>query len=97
MIARDNVTVVVDEDEIRNADLSEVHAEGIDPEMVGPFRIPSGYMSRDAFVKTVPGEQTECGGQALFAMLTLLSECSENRRGWHRDVLLDDDGGHSGW
>ena len=37
-LAFDDLTGVIDQDQVRGADLSEAHSEGIDPEVVGPAR-----------------------------------------------------------
>ena len=96
MVARDDVTAFVNKDQIGDADLAKVHAEGIDPEMVEQLRISGGDVARDSLIESIMSKKAESGGQTLFAMLALFGQCREHWRGWHSDVLLNDGTGHSG-
>src|SRR5215510_14755854 len=75
---------MVDQDQVGDANLAEIHAEGVDPEMVLLFGVARGDVPRDAFVKPEFGEEAEGGGQPLFPMLSLLLDRIESRR--HRQI-----------
>src|SRR2546425_737610 len=59
------------QNQIGDANLAEVHAERVHPEMIEPLRIAGGDMAGDAFVKTEAGEQTKRGGEPLHAVTAL--------------------------
>ena len=63
---------VIHQNKVGGADLAEVHAEGVDPEMVGTFGIAGGDVAGDAFIESKTREQAEGSGQALLAMPALL-------------------------
>ena len=58
-IALDDLSLVVDQQQVGHADLAEMHREGIDPEVVAALRVPSGDVAGNPFVEPVLGEQTE--------------------------------------
>jgi hypothetical protein len=68
VVAFHDFAMLIYQHEIRDANSSEVNAEGIDPEMIGVFGIASGDVAGDTFVVPVAGEEAERGGEALFAM-----------------------------
>src|SRR6516164_2960532 len=49
----------IHEDQVRSADLTEMHAEWIHPEMIGLFRISCRNMPGHAFIETKLGKETE--------------------------------------
>ncbi len=67
-----HLSVVVYQNQIGGANLAEVHAEGIDPEMIEVFGIAGGDVSGDAFVESEAREQAEGAGQTLLAMPAFL-------------------------
>src|SRR4051812_21199220 len=69
----------IHEDQIRHPDVTEVHAEGVDPEMVGTLGVAGGDMTRDALVEPELGEEPETGGEPLLAVEPLLLDCGERR------------------
>ena len=72
-----DLAVVIHQNEVGDANLAEVHAEGIDPEMIEVFGVAGGDVSGDAFVESEAREQAEGAGQALLAMLALLFQCGK--------------------
>jgi hypothetical protein len=42
VLAFDDFPILVHQNQVRNADMPEMHAEGIDPEMIRSFRISRG-------------------------------------------------------
>src|SRR5262249_45030031 len=80
VFALDNLSFGVDQDQVRDANLAEIHSEWIDPEMVEHFRVARGDVSRHAFIKPEFGEEAECGGQSLFSVQPLLLDRIESRR-----------------
>src|SRR3954471_23915197 len=88
--ALDDVTAVVDPDQVGRPDVRERHAEGVDPERVRLDRVTCGDVARDAFLEAELREQTETGRQPLLAMLPLLLRRGELR---HRGKPLLDHAG----
>ncbi len=78
-VALDHVALVVDEQEVLDADLPEAHAERIDPEVVGVLGVPCRDVAGRALGEAEPPEETEGGGQALLAMPALLLARSRTR------------------
>src|SRR5262245_59501171 len=68
VFALDDLAIMVDQDQIRDANLAEIHAEGIDPEMILFFGVARGDVPCDAFVEPEFGEEAEGGGQPLLPM-----------------------------
>src|SRR6266478_3813362 len=79
-IALDDVTFIVDEEQIRDANLAEVHAERIDPEMIEALRIARGDMAGDAFVKSAARKKAGRAGELFFAMTPLLGGSGKHGR-----------------
>ena len=63
--------MVVDQDQVRHADLLEVHPQRVDPEVVEPLRVAGGDVTRHPFVEPELPEQSEGGGEALLAVQAL--------------------------
>ena len=72
MLAFDNFSVLVHQDQVRDADMTEMHTEGIDPEMIRSLRIARGNVPGHTFIKTELGKKTEGRGQAFFAVSSFL-------------------------
>ncbi len=68
----DDRAVVPHQQQVADADVTEVHAERIDPEVVGQLGIARGDVARDALVEPEAAEQTERRRQVLFAVQALL-------------------------
>jgi hypothetical protein len=63
---------MADQHQVRDLDAAEVHAERIDPEVIGQLGIAGGDVTRAAHVEAVAAEQAVGSGQALFAIEPLL-------------------------
>ena len=74
------LALFVNENEIRDPDVSEVHTERIYPKAVGALRIANRDMAGDAFLKPESSEQPEGSGQPFLAMAPLLLDIRELRR-----------------
>src|SRR5580692_834491 len=81
VLAFDNFPVLVHQDQVRDADMTEMHTEGIDPEMIRSLRIARGNVPGYAFVETELGKKTEGRGQALFAVSSFFFHGCEPRNG----------------
>ncbi len=78
----------VHEQQVRDLDAREMHAERIDPEMVGQLGIARGDVPGQAQRETVPREQAERAGQALLAMAALGRDARARRRRIEPEFLL---------
>ena len=78
--ALDHIADAVDTDEIRDGDMREMHAERIDPERVGEFRITRRDMSGDAFTEPQRRENAQTRGKPFLSIVPLLLEILEARR-----------------
>src|SRR4051812_31668946 len=67
-VTLDDRAVVAHQHQVAYADVAEVHAERVDPEVVGHLGIAGGDVARDALVESEAAEQTERGSQVLFAV-----------------------------
>jgi hypothetical protein len=74
-------TLFIDHDQIRHTDMCEVHAEGIDPEVICQLGIADGDVAGDSFHESEFRKQAECGCQALFAMQPFLTSRLERGHG----------------
>lgn len=81
-VAGQDVAFVIDELQVRHADLAEMLRQRIDPELLGKLRIARGDVSRQALVEAVACEQAEGGGETLLAVQGFLLE-----RGCRRPFL----------
>jgi hypothetical protein len=72
-----DLALVIHQNEVGDANLTEVHAEGIDPEMIEAFGVASGDVASDAFIESESREQAEGTGQALLAMPAFLFQRGE--------------------
>src|SRR5260370_6335927 len=73
-------SLVIDQDEVGDASLVEMHPKGIDAEMIKPLRISGGDMAGAAFVKAITREKTERRREALLAVTALFGKRSKDRR-----------------
>src|SRR5712672_2332945 len=85
MLAFHYYALSVHQHQIRNANLAEVPAKRIHPEMIRPLRIARRDVPGNAFVETKFREQAKRSRQPLFAMPPLLF----NRREFRRDRALN--------
>ena len=81
VLAFDDFAFSVHQDQVSDADMSEMHTEGIDPEMIRSFRISRGNVPGHTFIKTELGKETEGRGQAFFAVSSFLFHGCELRNG----------------
>ena len=51
MVSFDYFALMVDEDQVRDSYLAEVHAEGVNPEVIAKLRIARRYVACDALIK----------------------------------------------
>ena len=79
--ALDHVALAVNPDQVAGPDLRKMHAEGIDPERVGEFRIARGDVACDSLAEAERGEDAETAGEALLAVLSLLGKGGKARDG----------------
>ena len=80
VVALDHLALVVHEDEVGHPDVAEVHAERVDPEVVGELGVPGGDVAGHALVEPEAGEEPERGRQALLAVQALvLDRCEDGR------------------
>src|SRR5258708_4110932 len=73
--------------QVRNANLAEVHAKRIHPEMIRPLRIARRDVPGNAFIETKLREQAKRSRQPLFAMPPLLFNRREFRRARALNIL----------
>jgi hypothetical protein len=78
--AFDDFAAFVDENEVGDADVSEMHAEGVDPEAIGMFGVACGDVAGDAFAETEFGEEAEGGGETLLAVKAFFGRGGEGGR-----------------
>ena len=67
-VALDDRAVVAHQQQVADADVAEVHAERVDPEVVGQLGVACGDVAGDALVEAEAAEQTERRRQVLFAV-----------------------------
>jgi hypothetical protein len=60
LVSLNNLTLVINEKQVADADETEVHPEGIDPKAIAVFWIAGGDVSGDAFTKAEPSKQAKC-------------------------------------
>src|SRR5258705_1044145 len=77
----------VHQHQIRNANLAEVHAKWIHPEMIRPLRIARRDVPGNAFVETKFREQAKRSRQPLFTMPAFLFNRREFRRARALNIL----------
>jgi hypothetical protein len=70
-LAFDDLTLVVDENQIGDSDVAEVHAEGVDPEVVQQFGVPGRDVPGHALGKAQLAKDAQCASQTLLAVLSL--------------------------
>jgi len=78
-ISFDHFALVVDQDQIGNANVPEVDTEGIYPETVGTLGVACGDVAGNSLVKPEPGEEAKGRGQAFFPVAAFLHR---GREGW---------------
>jgi hypothetical protein len=78
--AFDDSACVIYKNKIGSANLAEVHAEWIHPEMIEPLGIARGDVAGDAFIKAEAREEAKGGGEALFAMAALFGGSGKDGR-----------------
>ena len=85
-VALDDRAVMAHQQQVAHPDVPEVHAERIDPEVIGQLRIACGDVARDALVEAEAAEQAERRRQVLFAVQTLLFDRAALLRQKRRNV-----------
>ena len=85
-VAVDHLAAVVDQDEVLHPDEFEAHPERIDPEVVGPLRIPCRDVSGEPLVESELSEQPEGGGETLLAVPALVLDVVERRETWREAI-----------
>lgn len=84
----------VDEQQVRHADLREMHAERIHPEMIGQLRIARGDVAREPGREAEAREQPERGREPLLAMAAFGRDVAARRRRFEPEVLARRFGEH---
>ena len=79
-----DVAVVVDQDEVADADVAKADAERVDPEVVGELRIAHRDVAGDALAESEPTEDPQRAGELAAAVVALLLDGRERRWEWHR-------------
>ena len=93
-VAFNDFPTLIDQHQVGDADMAEVHTKGIHPEMVLEFGIAGSDVAGDTFAETEFREQAKGRGQPLLAMEALFrggGEC-----GWFRRFSDFHFGGLSG-
>ena len=70
--ALDHLALVIDQQEVLDADLPEAHAERVHPEVVGELGVARGDVAGRALAEAEPAEQAEGGGEPLLAVAAFL-------------------------
>ena len=78
-VAVDDLTAMVDEQQISHANHLEVHPERVDPEVVEELGIARGDVTGGAFVESEVPEQSESGRQVLLAIPAFVLDVVELR------------------
>jgi len=78
--AFDDIASMIYENQIGSANLAEVHAEGVHPEVIEPLGIAGGDVAGDAFIKAVAREEAKSGSEALFAVAALFGGTGKDGR-----------------
>ena len=71
-VALDHLPLVVDQDEVGDPDVAEVHGEGVHPEVVGALGVAGGDVPGHPLVEAELGEEAEAGRQPLLAVQAVL-------------------------
>jgi hypothetical protein len=71
-----------------------MHAEGIYPEVIGPFRVPRSNVPSSAFVEPELGKKAEGRGQAFFAVPAFFFDGCESWN-WRNLENVSRCGGHT--
>lgn len=66
-VALDNISVVVDQQQVAHTDRRERLTERVDPEPVQMLGIPRGDVTAGAFVESPPCQDPQGGGQLALA------------------------------
>jgi len=83
IISSDDFALVIDQNQVEDANLPKMHTKRIDPEMLGVLRIAGRDMSGNAFVESKPGKQAKRSGQPLLAVEALFLNGGKSRAGRH--------------
>src|ERR1035437_550875 len=86
--ALDDLTFVVDEDQVRNPDVAKVHAEGIDPEVVEQFGVTDRDVPGDALGEAQLAEYAKGAGETLLAVTALGFDRRKGRRNVEDELCL---------
>src|SRR5450631_3700240 len=80
MFALDNFATMVHQNQVRCADLTEMHPERIHPEMVWSFRIASRNVTGYSFIESETRKQAKCSGKHALAVQAFLGRRGKFRR-----------------
>jgi len=84
-VAFHNLAGMIHENQVGDTNSTEVQAERVHPETVGPLGIARSDVAGDAFVEAELGEEAKGSGEALLAMTALFGGRGKNR--WTRNAL----------
>src|SRR5580704_4747632 len=82
LITLDHLASVVDQNQVRHADVAKVHGEGVHPEVIEAFGIAGGDMTGDSLVESELGEESEGRRQPLLPVEPLLLGGVEHHIRW---------------
>ena len=71
-LALDDRALVADEQQVADPDVAEVHAERIDPEVVGQLGVAGGDVAGHALVEAESAEESEGRGEVLLSVQPFL-------------------------
>ena len=75
-VAVHDLAVVPHEQQVAHPDVPEMHAERVDPEMVGQLGIACGDVPGDSLVEAEAAEKPERGREVLFAVQPLFLDAA---------------------
>src|SRR5579859_2348796 len=84
VVALDDLAAMVHQNQVRRADLPEMHAERVHPEMVQAFRVAGRDVAGYSFIELETRKQAKCGGKHALTMQALLGRRGKFR--WLRNV-----------
>src|SRR5258708_1420524 len=84
VVAFDDLAAMVHQNQVRGADLPEMHPERVHPEMVQPLRVASRDVAGHSFIKFETRKQAKGGGKHALAMQALLGR--SGKFGWLGNV-----------
>ncbi len=88
MLALDHLTVMVDQNQVRNLDLRKMHGHRVGPVQRWTLWVAHRQVAGKAVVKTLQSESPASGDQALLAVLPLFGMAGKHRYFWKLEAHL---------